>query len=184
VFRPRIYGDLQADGDWAGWVVFFPVLGGVAIAPPSPETRQRTLAALEAWAMGLTTVYLEGALARALRIADQSPIVAQLADAEYQALNDAARLESAARLERTAAKVDEAAAEVARGEAEELRRERLDTESALAAIDEQAAEADATMHEEAAREARAAASSAKRRRRSAQATAKSPRRSRRSGKKD
>ena len=39
VFRPRLYGDPQADGSWAGWVIFFPVPAGVAIAPPTPEQR-------------------------------------------------------------------------------------------------------------------------------------------------
>ena len=70
--------------------------GGVAIAPPSPETTQRTLAALEVWAAGVTVVHLEGALERALQVAGQSPVVAHLVDTEYQALDEAAWLESAA----------------------------------------------------------------------------------------
>ena len=173
VFRPRLYGDPQTDGSWAGWVIFFPVPAGVAIAPPTPETIQRTLAALQAWSTGLTAVYLEGVLERALRLTEQSPI-AHLVEAEYQALDDAARLESAAHIERTAAELDRVAAKVARAEAEQLRQERLDTEGALAAWDEQAAKAAANLHEEAAREARAAASEAKHRRRAAQARKKSP----------
>ena len=175
VFRPRLYGDPQADGSWAGWVIFFPVPVGVAIAPPTPETTQQTLAALQAWSTALTVVYLEGALERALRLAEQSPIVAHLVDAEYQALDDATRLESAAQIERTAAELDKVAAKAARAEAEQLRRERLDTEGALAALDEHAAKAEANLHEGAAREARAAASEAKQRRRSAQAQKQSTR---------
>jgi hypothetical protein len=184
VFRPRLYGDPQTDGSWAGWVIFFPVPAGVAIAPPTPETIQRTLAALQAWSTGLTAVYLEGALERALRLTEQSPIVAHLVDAEYQALDDAARLESAAHLERAAAEVDEVDAKVARAEAEQLRQERLDTEGALPVLDEQAAKAEANLHEEDTGEARAAASEAKHRRRSAQARKRSKTQStRRSGKK-
>ena len=184
VFRPRLYGDPQADGSWAGWVIFFPVPAGVAIAPPTPETIQRTLAALQAWSTGVTVVYLEGALERALRLAEQSPIVAHLVDAEYQALDDAAQLEFAAHIERTAAELDNVAAKVARAEAEQIRQDRLDTEGALAALDEQAAKAEANLHEGAAREARAAASEAKHRRRSAQAQKRSKTQStRRTGKK-
>jgi len=143
VFRPRLYGDPQADQSWAGWLIFFPVPAGVAIAPPSPETTQATLTALQAWGTGLTVVYLEGALDRALRVAEHSPILVHLVDAEYQALDDAARLESAAHIERMAADVDEAAADAARVDAERIRRERLDAESAVAALDERSATANA-----------------------------------------
>ena len=184
VFRPRVYGDPQADGSWAGWLIFFPVPVGAAIAPPAAETSQPTLAALQAWSAGLTIVYLEGALERALPLGERSPIIAHLVDAEYQALDDAARLESAADIEHTAAELDNAAAKVARDEAEQIRRERLDMEGALAALDEQAARAEASLHEGAAREARAAASEAKHRRRSAQAQKRSPAQpTRRTGKK-
>jgi len=169
LLRPRVYGDPLADGSWAGWVVFFPVAGGVAIAPPGPETTQPSLAALEVWAAGLHDVYLEGALERAQRVATEPPVIAHLTDAEYQALEDAARLESAADLERAAAKVDEAAARAARADAEQIRQERANAEKTLAALDEQAATADAKMHEEAAREARAGAADARQRRRAAQA---------------
>ena len=62
----RAYGDPQPDGSWDDWLVFFPLGRGTAIAPPSPETTQHTLADLAVWAAGLTPVYLEGALDRAL----------------------------------------------------------------------------------------------------------------------
>src|SRR5262245_29836494 len=82
VFRPCLYGDSQADGSWAAWVIFIPVPRGCAIAPPGPETIQRSFAAVQAWAAAVTVVYLEGALRRALRVAEQLPIVAHLVDAE------------------------------------------------------------------------------------------------------
>jgi hypothetical protein len=170
-YRPRAYGDPQPDGTWNGWLVFFPVAGGPAIAS-GRETTQSTLGALEVWAAGLTPVYLEGALDRALRLAEQSPLLAQLADAEYEALDDAERLETAAEVERATADIDEAAASLARSDAERLRRERLATEGALAATEEAAAILDATVHEQAARDARAVAADAANRRRSAQAAAK------------
>jgi hypothetical protein len=91
-YRPRAYGDPQPDGTWDGWVVFFPLGGGTAIAPPGPETTQSTVAALAVWAAGLTPVYLEGALARALRPAQQAPLIARLKDAEFESLDHAARM--------------------------------------------------------------------------------------------
>jgi hypothetical protein len=168
-YRPRAYGDPQPDGMWDGWVVFFPLGGGTAIAPPSPETRQSTVAALGVWAAGLSPVDLEGALDRAVGLAQQPPLVARLTAAEYEALEDAERLETAAEVKRTAADLDETAAKAARIDAERLRHERLATEAALAVTEKEVAKAEATIHEQAARDARAIASEAERRRRSAQA---------------
>ena len=133
-YRPRAFGDRQADGTWDGWLVFFPVSGGRAIASDQ-ETTQATLDALAVWASSVTPVYLEGALARALRIDQQPSIIDQLNAAEYEALLDADQLE-------TAAQIDHAAADAARADAERLRRERLATESALAANEEAAANLD------------------------------------------
>ena len=182
-YRPRAYGDPQPDGMWDGWLIFFPLGRGIAIAPPSPETTQSTVAALAVWAAGLSHVYLEGALARALGLAEQPPIIARLTDAEYEALHDAERLETAAEVERTAAELDDAAARTARIDAERLRRERLATESALAATEEEAAKVEASLHEQAARDARAVAADAARRRRSAQAEATAPTHTKRRGSK-
>jgi hypothetical protein len=149
-YRPRAYGDPRADGTWDGWLVFFPLDGGPAVATDR-ETTQATFEALTVWAAGLTPVYLEGALARALILAHQPSVIDQLEDAEYEALEDADELEMAA-------------AE-ARAGAERIRRERVVTESALAATEEVAATEVAERHEEAAREARAVAADAARRNR-------------------
>jgi hypothetical protein len=170
-YRPRAFGDPQPNGAWDGWLVFFPLSGATAIAPPSPETTQNTVAALAVWAAGLTPVYLEGALARALALAQQEPVIARLTDAEYEALDDAERLEAAAETERTAADLDDAAARIARADAERIRRERLAIEGVMAATQEEAAKVEANMHEQAARSPRAIAADAKRRRRSAEAEA-------------
>jgi len=169
-YRPRAYGDPQPNGTWDGWLVFFPLDGGSAIAPDR-ETSQSNYDALLAWAAGLTRVYLEGALARALRLARQPSFIPQLATAEYEALEDAERLTAAAELERIAARADESAADAARADAERIRRERLAQESALAATEEAAANLDAEVHERAAREARAVAADAARRSRTAEAQA-------------
>jgi hypothetical protein len=166
-YRPRAYGTRQPDEMWGGWLLFFPLTGGTAISS-GRETTQSTVDALMVWASGLTEVYLEGALARALRIAQQPPLLARLAAAEYEALEDAERFEAAASIEQVAACVDEAAAATARGEAEWIRQQRLATEGALAATEEAAARLEAEAHEEAAQEARAVASDAARRRRRAE----------------
>src|SRR5262249_34208262 len=52
-------------GIWQGWIEFVPIGGGVPIRSPR-ETTQPNRAAVLYWATGLTPVYLEGALSRAL----------------------------------------------------------------------------------------------------------------------
>jgi hypothetical protein len=106
--------------------VFFPIAGGPAIASDR-ETTQSSFEALRRWAAGLTPVYLEGALARALDIELQPSVIGQLNAAEYEALEDAERFEAIAGIERAAAEVDERAAAEARSDAERIRRERLVT---------------------------------------------------------
>ena len=177
-YRPRAFGDRQADGRWDGWLVFFPVSGGRAIVSDR-ETTQATLDALAVWASSVTPVYLEGALARALRIDRQPSIINQLKTAEYEALRDADQLETAAQIDHAAARADHAAAHAARGDAERLRRERLAAESALAANERAAVNLDAEVHEAAARESRAVAAAAGRRSRQAEAPATRPSRSKR-----
>jgi hypothetical protein len=168
VYRPRAYADPRSDGTWDGYLVFFPLGGGLAIATER-ETMQSTLDALTVWAAGITPVYLEGALARALQLASQPSVIDRLEVAEYEALEDADRLETAAEIERTTAIVDEMAAADARADAEHLRRERLVTESAIATTEALAATEAAERHEAAARDARAVAADATRRSRRADA---------------
>ncbi len=175
-YRPRAYGDLQPDGRWEGWLIFFPLDGGEAIAPPHPETKQTTLTALADWAAAVTPVYVEGALERALTVAQEpAALISQLTDAEYDALLDAERLETVAEVERGAADLDDVAAKTARDEADRIRRERLAIESALAATEEVTANVNADIHEQAARDARETAATAARRRRSIERTAPSTR---------
>jgi hypothetical protein len=131
------------------------------------------------WAAGLTSGYLEGALVRALQLAAEPLILANLNEAEYAALEHAERLQTAADIERATANIDEAAAAAARADAERIREERLITESALAAADEAAATIEADLHGRAAGQARAIAADAARRSREAQTEATRRRRIRR-----
>jgi hypothetical protein len=55
----------MADGSWQGWIEFVPVNAGVPVRTPR-ETTQPNRTDTQYWATGLTPVYLEGALARAL----------------------------------------------------------------------------------------------------------------------
>ena len=53
------------DGRWTAWIEFIPVDGGQPLRSPR-ETTQPNRAGAEYWATGLTPIYLEGALHRAL----------------------------------------------------------------------------------------------------------------------
>jgi hypothetical protein len=64
-YRARICGRNRDDGFWEGWIEFDPDDGG-AVLRTERETTQPNRAALEYWASGLTPVYLDGALTRAM----------------------------------------------------------------------------------------------------------------------
>ena len=66
-YNARVCGGWAGDGThhWYGWIEFTPVQGGPAISTRR-ETTQPDRANTLRWAMGLTPVYLEGALGRAL----------------------------------------------------------------------------------------------------------------------
>ncbi len=66
VYTARVCGQRRDDGLWDGWLEFVPD-DGSAVVPSQRETTQPNLVDLEYWATGLTPVYLEGALVRALK---------------------------------------------------------------------------------------------------------------------
>jgi hypothetical protein len=61
----RACGGENANGQWQGWLEFEPVTGGETIRT-GRETTQPNRTDTEYWATGLTPVFLEGALERAL----------------------------------------------------------------------------------------------------------------------
>jgi hypothetical protein len=65
VYTAQVCGRERDDGTWEGWLEFVPD-DGSAVVPTQRETTQPNLVDLEYWATGLTPVYLEGALERAL----------------------------------------------------------------------------------------------------------------------
>ena len=116
-YRARVYGAVDADTRWGGWILFFPVGGGRAIAT-GRETTQSSLANLTYWASGLTPTYLQGALARALALTPEAQMARELERLER--LEDSAEIR-AETLERAAAaaRSEAALAEAARERAEE-----------------------------------------------------------------
>ena len=62
----RACGAEMPDGLWQGWIEFLPVADGEPVRS-GRETTQPNRADTLYWATGLTTVYLEGALDRALK---------------------------------------------------------------------------------------------------------------------
>jgi hypothetical protein len=81
-YRARACGGQMDDGLWQGWIEFTP-LGGGAPMRSGRETTQPNRADLVYWATGLSAVYLEGALKRAL----EGPIVLSADEVEPPAFD-------------------------------------------------------------------------------------------------
>jgi hypothetical protein len=65
LYRARACGSAMAGGAWQGWIEFVPLAGGDAVCTPR-ETTQPNRVDTAYWATGVSAVYLEGALRRAL----------------------------------------------------------------------------------------------------------------------
>ena len=66
-YSVRAVGRAADDGMWEGWLEFLPMDAGTSEVIVSPvESRQPRREHLDYWAQGLTVVYAEGALDRAL----------------------------------------------------------------------------------------------------------------------
>jgi len=61
----RIYGQERTDGTWEGWLEFHPTDERKSVLRTEQETSQPDRNAVEYWASGLDSVYIEGAFARA-----------------------------------------------------------------------------------------------------------------------
>jgi hypothetical protein len=66
-YRARICGRERSDGTWEGWLEFHPTSGAGEPLRTGQETSQPSRKTLVYWATGIEPVYLEGALARAVR---------------------------------------------------------------------------------------------------------------------
>jgi hypothetical protein len=65
LYEARACGSAMAANMWQGWIEFVPLDGGAPVRSPR-ETTQPNRTDTEYWATGLTDVYLEGSLRRAL----------------------------------------------------------------------------------------------------------------------
>lgn len=65
-YEARACGSPMAGGTWQGWIEFVPLSGGEPVRT-GRETTQPNRVDTVYWATGVTPVYLEGALRRALR---------------------------------------------------------------------------------------------------------------------
>ena len=66
IYEARACGAPMAGNTWQGWIEFIPVNGGDPLRSPRETTQPNRVDAIY-WATGLTGVYLEGALRRALK---------------------------------------------------------------------------------------------------------------------
>ena len=66
-YEARAVGDDMPGGGWQAWIEFLPLAGGPPVHT-ARETTQPNRTDTEYWATGLTPVYLEGALKRALAL--------------------------------------------------------------------------------------------------------------------
>src|SRR5437016_11465407 len=66
-WMPRACGGVADDGLWEGWIEFTPGDPSAEPVRTRRETEQANRDALMYWAQGLTQVYLEDALGRALQ---------------------------------------------------------------------------------------------------------------------
>jgi hypothetical protein len=69
----RACGGSADNGLWQGWIEFIPTTGGEVLRSGRETTQPNRQDAMY-WATGLTAVYLEGALDRALRPLERAPI--------------------------------------------------------------------------------------------------------------
>jgi hypothetical protein len=65
-YHARVVGRYAEDRMWEGWLEFVPIDKGGEIVVSAAESRQPERVHLEYWAQGLTPVYVEGSLERAL----------------------------------------------------------------------------------------------------------------------
>jgi hypothetical protein len=199
VYRPRVYGQPQANGLWDGWLVFFPISAGSVVATERATT-QDSIEALIDWAAALSLDDLHVGLERALELQPDAPVAAELLRLqrlETEALDQADTLEQAAAVARraaevagerrahaaadlahaqaedarTSANVHEVSASIDRAEAELNEQQAAEYERAADAVVEAHASAIAAAHEHAADEARERATAATRRKRATQTKA-------------
>ena len=90
-YTPRACTRVADDGLWEGWIEFAPVDGSAEPVRTGRETEQPSRNSVLYWAQGLTQVYLEGALRRALA---PTPVVAPPTEVAAEPIFDGPRRNS------------------------------------------------------------------------------------------
>ena len=80
-YRAHAVGAEMPDGKWQGWLEFLPLNGATPIRS-ARETTQPNRTDVVYWATGLTAVYLQGALQRALHPLIRSTVKPQVRAAQ------------------------------------------------------------------------------------------------------
>jgi hypothetical protein len=83
-YRAHACGSEMSDGMWQGWIEFIPLEDARAIRSGRETTQPNRKDAMY-WAYGLTTVYLQGALRRAL-----NPLVRPTHESDVPAFDEPA----------------------------------------------------------------------------------------------
>jgi hypothetical protein len=78
IYYARACGSEMPDGLWQGWIEFEPAAGSVVLRSGRETTQPKREDAIY-WSTGLTAVYLEGALERALKLLGRTPRPAPVA---------------------------------------------------------------------------------------------------------
>jgi hypothetical protein len=65
-WAPRVWGAIANDGLWEAWIEFTPTTGAASPVRTPRETEQSKRDDLMYWAQGLSQVYLDAALRRAI----------------------------------------------------------------------------------------------------------------------
>jgi len=86
-YRAQACGAPMRDGLWEGWIEFTPLDGGASVRSPR-ETTQPNRTDTVYWAGGLTAVFLEGALERALSLLVPKPAPPEPARPLFEASAD------------------------------------------------------------------------------------------------
>jgi hypothetical protein len=90
----RAYADQQPGGLWEGWFVFFPLTADAPAVATDRETTQSKRADVDYWVSGITPVYLQGALQRALHRQPEARLARHIARAELEAIYARAELQA------------------------------------------------------------------------------------------
>jgi hypothetical protein len=179
-YRPRAYAEPRADGTWAGYLVYFPLVTGASVVSTTEQTIKPTFGEVATWAATVGQASLLDGLQVALSLEPseslQSTILELQADSSaLQDLADDAHVAAVAA--ENLAEAHDVDAAAARAEAEALHDYETRIRGEAATLAQRAAEAEADVHERVADEAPPVASDAAQTKKTRRRTGQQKRRS-------